>query len=111
MIINKTTGKVISNGEIVCDSFSSQARGLMFRRKKNLVMVFPTERKILLHMFFVFYPIEVLVVDENLKIVEIKRDFKPFMVWNGSEKGKYVIELAAKRTYEVGDVVEIKPST
>ncbi len=107
MIINKTTGKVISQNEMVCNSFFSQMWGLMFRRKQNVVMAFPSERKISLHMFFVFYPIEVLVVDENLKIVEIKRDFKPFMVWNGSEKGKYVVELARKGSYEVGDVVEI----
>ena len=87
--------------------FFSQMRGLMFRGRKNLVMIFPTERKISLHMFFVFYPIDVLVVDENKRIVEIKRNFKPFTVWNSYEKGKYVVELAVEGVYEVGDIVEI----
>ena len=79
----------------------------MFRGKRNLVMVFPSERKISLHMFFVFYPIDVLIVDENNKVVEIKRNFKPFTVWNSSEKGKYVVELAVERVYEVGDVIDL----
>ncbi len=107
MIINKTKRKVISEQEIICDSFFSQARGLMFRRSNNLVMVFPTERKISLHMFFVFYPIDVLVVDKDRKIVEIKHNFKPFTVWNSYQKGKFVIELAGKGVYELGDGVEI----
>ncbi len=106
MIINKTKRKVISEQEIICDSFFSQVRGLMFRRSNNLVMIFPTERKISLHMFFVLYPIDVLVVDENNKIVEIKRNFKPFTVWNSSQKGKYVIELANNGSYEVGDLID-----
>ncbi len=108
MIINKTTGKVISQREMVCDSFFSQARGLMLRGKRNLVMVFPSERKISLHMFFVFYAIDVLIVDSAMKIVEIKRNLKPFRVWNSSQKGKYVIELAGKGEYEIGDSIEIK---
>ncbi len=108
MIINKTKGKIISEREIVCTSFFSQARGLIFRMKKNLVMIFPTERKISLHMFFVFYPIDVLIVDENNKIVEIKRNFNPFTIWNSSEKGKYVIELANNGSYEVGDFIELR---
>lgn len=107
MIYNKTRREIISQSEMVCTSFFSQARGLMFRRKRNLVMVFPGERKISLHMFFVFYPIDVLVVDGDKKIVEIKRNFKPFTVWNSSEKGKYVVELAKKGSYEVGDLIEI----
>lgn len=59
-------------------------------------------------MFFVFYPIDVLLINEKKEIVEIKRDFKPFAFWNSKEKGKYVVELAVKGEYEVGDKVEIK---
>lgn len=108
MIINQTKGKIISQKEILGNGFCSQMRGLMFRGRRNMVMVFPNERKISLHMFFVFYPIDVLVVDGNKRIVEIKRDFKPFTAWNSSEKGKYVLELADKGSYEVGDVVEMR---
>ncbi len=71
-------------------------------------MIFDKEKKVSLHMFFVFYPIDVLILNEKKEIVEIKRNFKPFTFWNSQEKGKYAVELAFKGEYEVGDKVEIK---
>ena len=106
MITHKTTQKIISNEEIRCNSFFSQARGLMFRKKQNLIMKFPQERKISLHMFFVFYSIDVLLLNEKKEIVEIKRNFKPFTFWNSKEKGRYVVELAFPGEYKVGERVE-----
>jgi len=106
MIINKTTNKIISKKERVCKSIFSQARGLMFRPKRNLVMVFPKEQRIKLHMFFVFYPIDVLILDKDKRIVEIKRNFKPFTFWNAQKKGKYVMELAYSKEYGIGDRLE-----
>ena len=57
-------------------------------------------------MFFVFYPIDVLVLDSDKKIVEIKRNFKPFTFWSSSKKGKYLVELSPKYEFKIGDVVE-----
>src|SRR3989344_9289603 len=108
MIIRNTTQKIISNEEVPCNSFLSQARGLIFRKKQNLIMKLPQERKIYLHMFFVFYPIDVLLLNKHKMIVEIKRNFKPFTFWNSKEKGKYVVELAFPEEYEVGDRVELR---
>ena len=94
MIINKTQHKTISKKEIVCKSFLSQARGLMFRlQRKNLVMIFPEERRISLHNFFVFYPIDVIVLDSAQRVVEIKRNFRPFTFWRTNNKGRFLIEL------------------
>jgi len=107
MIFNKTNDINISKKEHFCKSSLSQARGLMFRRRRNLVMVFPKERKIKLHMFFVFYPIDVLILDEKKKIVEIKRDFRPFTFWSSEKKGRYVVELGFPGEYKVGQVVEL----
>jgi hypothetical protein len=87
---------IISEKELYCTSLYSQARGLMFRKKQNLIMEFSSERKISLHNFFVFYPIDVLILDQNKKIVDIKKNFKPFTFWTSSVKGKYVVELGIK---------------
>ena len=108
MIINKTKHKIISEKERVCKTIFSQLRGLMFRQKQNLIMIFEKEKKVSLHMFLVFYTIDVLILNKNKEIVEIKRNFKPFTFWNSKEKGKYVVELAFPGEYEVGDRVEIK---
>ena len=83
----------------------------MFRKRQNVVMIFTTEKNISLHNFFVFYPIDVLVVNKNMEIVEIKRQFKPFSFWNPAKKGKYVIELGrdeSKNKTSEGDFIEIK---
>lgn len=108
MILNKTKNKIISEKEILCNSFFSQMRGLMFRKKQNLIMILNKEKKVSLHMFFVFYPIDVLLLNENKEIVEIKRNFKPFTFWNSKEKGKYVVELAFPAEYEVGDKINLE---
>ncbi|MBT6774188.1 hypothetical protein HOA91_02355 [Candidatus Woesearchaeota archaeon] len=109
MITNKTTNKIISNKESVCNNVFSQTLGLMFSKRKNLIMVFNKERNISLHNFFVFYPINVLVLNENKKVIEIKNNFRPFTFWNSKNKGKYLIELGkdeSKNKVKVNDLLE-----
>ncbi len=106
MITNRTTNTILSHQELICSTTFSQLRGLMFRKKENLVMIFPEEKTISLHTFFVFYPIEVLILESDKKIVEIKRDFKPFTLWNAQKKGKYVVELSSPGSYSIGDHLE-----
>ncbi len=108
MIHNLTTNTIISRHEKICKTLFSQALGLIFRKKQNLLMIFPEERKVSLHMLFVFYPIDVLVVGENMKIKEIKRNLKPFTFWNSKEKGKYVVELGFAGKYAVGDPISLR---
>ena len=103
----KNGNKVISKKEKYCYNLFSQGLGLMFSPKKNLVMVFKKEKKISLHNFFVFYPIDVLILDSSKKIVEIKRNFKPFTFWNSKEKGKYIVELSFPGEYQEGDQLNI----
>ena len=106
MIVNGS--RIISKKEKYCNNIFSQGLGLMFSRKKNLVMVFKKPMKIRLHNFFVFYPIDVLVLDENKKVIEIKRNFKPFTFWNSEKKGKYLVELGFVEEYQKGDLLEFK---
>ncbi len=94
MIINQTTKQVISREEMVCTSWLSQVRGLMGRRERyNLIMIFPRERRVSLHTFFVLYPLDIVILDSTLKVMEIKRNLKPFSWWKSKGKGKYVLEL------------------
>jgi len=112
MIINKTNKKVISKKEIICKNLFSQSRGLMFRKKQNLIMEFPFEKKISLHNFFVFYPIDVILLNKNKEVIEIKRNFQPFTFWNSNNKAKYVIEIgknnSKSRKVEIKNKIEIK---
>ncbi len=82
--------------EVIKSAFG-KARGLMFSRKKNIMFVFDEEKMVPLHNFFVFFPIDVLYLDKDKKIVEIKKDFKPFTYYKPKNKAMYVVEIAIDR--------------
>ena len=44
-------------------------------------------------MFFVFYPIDVLFLNKNKIVVEMKENFKPFTFYTPKNKALYIIEL------------------
>jgi uncharacterized protein len=77
---------------IICRTFLSQARGLMFRKPQDLIMIFKKPKRVSLHNFFVFYPIDIFLLNENKEIIEIKRNFKPFTFYNSKNHAKYVVE-------------------
>jgi len=60
-------------------------------------------------MFFVFYPIDVIFLDKNKIIVEIKENFKPFTFYTPKNKAKYIIELKNNTIKEtntkIGDII------
>lgn len=110
MILNQTTKKIISKNEKYCQGFFSQALGLIFSSRKNLIMEFPQERSISLHNFFVFYPLEILILDNNKKVIEIKKNFLPFTFYHPKTKGKFVVELGreeSKGKVRVGELLKI----
>lgn len=94
----------------LCRSMWSKAGGLMFSKKRNLIFVFDEEKRISLHMFFVFFPIDVLFLDKNKRIVEIKRKFMPFTFYQSKKKAKYVVEIAEKEkdNFKIGKKFIIK---
>src|SRR3989338_2745158 len=95
MITNLTKKVIISQTEINANTFLQQALGLMFRiQKHNLIMTFPSPRKISLHNFFVFYPLDILILNQHKQIIELKHNFKPFTFYTANNNAKYVIELA-----------------
>jgi uncharacterized protein len=97
-LVNKTNKAVLAKSVKVCKSAWSKANGLMFSReayvlKHPLVFIFDKARSQGLHMFFVFYPIDVLFLDDKKCIVEMKQMFWPFTLYNSKRQAKYVIEL------------------
>lgn len=105
MITNLTKNKIISNKELHCKSLLSQILGLMFRKKQNLIMYLKKEQIISLHNFFVFYPLDILILNKNKEIIEIKHNFKPFTFYTPKQKGQYIIELAYPSKYKIKDKV------
>ncbi|MBU2639882.1 MAG: DUF192 domain-containing protein [Nanoarchaeota archaeon] len=78
-----------------CLSFFSKLRGLMFSKKKNLFFIFPVKTRPLIHMFFVFFPITTIFLDENYNILETKILY-PFQIYLPKKKIKYLLEVSEK---------------
>lgn len=113
MIKNKTKNKILCKENKVLTSIFSKALGLMFSNKisdKGLVFVFKMPIRVDLHMFFVFYPIDVLFLDESKRVIESKENFRPFTVYISKKKAKYVLELPqgsiGRTKTKIGDMVE-----
>ncbi len=96
MIKNKTRNIILVKNKKILSSVFSKVIGLMFSKKlidTGYIFIFSKPRRIDLHMFFVFFPIDVIFLDENKKVIEIKENFKPFTFYISKSKAKYVIEL------------------
>jgi uncharacterized protein len=95
---NLTRKSMLAREAVLCSSLLSRARGLMFATRseeRGVVLAFPEEQVIDLHMFFVFFPIDVLFLNKDKKVVEIKRHFVPFTTYRTRRKAKYAMELQA----------------
>jgi uncharacterized membrane protein (UPF0127 family) len=97
------------------NTFWEKTRGLMFRPGLEHALIFPLEREsrigASIHSFFVFFPFDVLFLDEGQKIVDMKM-VGPFRFnVRPKESAKYIIELPAGAIRDsgvhVGDTVNI----
>lgn len=91
----------------------SKARGLMFRsRPQTLAMFFERPVRVSLHMWFVFFSIDVLFLDKHNRIVERVLGFRPFTCYTSQHRASVVVEMPAgtiaKKHYAVQDIVELR---
>jgi len=83
---------VIGEAELVTSRLR-QAAGLMFSRPKNLIFVLPRERTLLMHMLFVFHPIDVVCLNGRKEIMELKPAFRPFTFYRLKNRSRFILEL------------------
>jgi len=112
MIINITKNTVLCKNKKFLRSMFSKTRGLMFSKKiidAGYIFFLNEPGRIKLHMFLVFFPIDVLFLDENKIVIELKENLRPFTFYCSKNKVKYVIELPEKtisnsRTYKLDKI-------
>ncbi len=100
----KAGEKIIMGKVRFASNILERTKGLMFEDKKNfdyaLIFEFPQESKIgcSLHMLFVFFPIDVLFLNKEKKVVD-KVTLNPFVPnYTPKKPSKYVIELPKGKT-------------
>jgi uncharacterized protein len=98
MLRNQTIGETLATNVELCDTFMKRGRGLMFRREllreQALVFVHGKESKseTTIHMFFVFFPIGVIWLDADRRVVDAKlaKPWRPY--YAPSSPAQYFIE-------------------
>ena len=92
----------------VADSLFSHLRGLMFSFPKNdgLLFKFNKEVFVSLHMFFVFFHIDIIYINEKFKIIKIKKRVFPFTPFISPIKCKYILELKDYKNIRLNDKVK-----
>nr|MBD3312147.1 DUF192 domain-containing protein [archaeon] len=120
IIKNKTNGKVLARNAWVCESLKARCRGLMFRRiseEEGCVLLNPYNDVLgaSIHMFFVPQDLEVLWVDEDYRVVSVRKCQKATLnpltwrTYTPSRPAKYVVELLnAKGTLKNDKIQFIK---
>lgn len=85
-VYNRTTGQVLARRVVRCDTVLRRFRGLMFRRPLDedevYLFILPQEGwlEAAIHMFFVFFPIAVVWLDGERRVVDkaLARPWRPF---------------------------------
>jgi len=121
MIKNVTKGKVIVKNVEIARALGEKTKGLMFRssldKDSGLLMPFDKERKHEIWMLGMRFPIDIIFINKDKRIVDVKHNAKPMgrnpMTWRiyrPRKPCKYVLEVnagaAGKTKTEVGDVLE-----
>ncbi len=97
MIKNSTKNTIIASKTKLCKSLWAMASGLMFTspiKDKGLVFFMPKFESVSFHMCFVFYSIDVIFLDDKMKVVELKENFKPFTFYKTKKSVKYAVEVS-----------------
>ena len=77
----------------------------MFSKKKNLLFKFEKEKRVSLHMLFVFFPIWVVYLNEGKEVVYVKKLLPFISCIKPKKKAKYILELVEDPRTIVGDRV------
>ena len=95
MLINKTKKSILSKDYKICKTFLSKTIGLMLSFKpKTLLFVWEKEEIRDIHMFFVFFPIDILWLDKEKRVIAIRKRVMPFSFVKINKPAQYVIESA-----------------
>jgi uncharacterized membrane protein (UPF0127 family) len=101
-MIRTEDGELLAEEHRVADSFLSRALGVMFRRTfpgDALVFEFSRERRVGIHTVFVFFPLDVLFLDDEGVVVS-KRTLRPWIGF-ASARASTVVEMPAGAAEDV----------
>lgn len=111
-VINLTKNTVVAQNARIADNLFSRMRGLLGRKSLN-----PQEGLILrpcnsIHTFFMRFPIDVLFLDKNNRVIKAISSLKPFRLTYIYLNARLAVELPAgilqSTSTREGDIILIK---
>lgn len=115
--------KIINNGKLIADKIKfyddifSKTKGLMFSKplkKREALILVANKEGILnttIHMFFVFFPVDVVWLNSKKEVIDIRYNVKMFTPFIKPRKpARYVLELSRGigNFFKIGDKVKIE---
>ena len=107
--------KILANKVKHCSDILSNFKGLRFSKplKDKQAIILESESENILEnmidMLFVFFPIDVLWLDKNKRVVDLRRNVKPFTpIAIPKRPAKYIIELKKGMTNNINLGDELK---
>ncbi len=100
MLLNKTNKNVLAEEVEHFSSSASSAIGLRFRKRencKNKAFIFhmKPESINIIDMFFVNFPIDLIFLNKEKKVIEIKKRLMPWKSYIPKTKPYFMIELVS----------------
>ena len=98
-LVDRTTGEILALEVKTADTFWGRLRGLMFRHKfpRGGAMLFKFQKpgRHSVHMFFVRFPIDLIYLNSDFRVVELRARLKPWRVYRPKTAASYLVELPA----------------
>jgi uncharacterized membrane protein (UPF0127 family) len=110
-VIHKKTNKILSNDLKIAKTLVDRTIGLMFVKEMkgfDALLLDPCNS---VHNFFVRFPIDLIFLDDELKIVKLKKCFKPWRMTGIYFKARKVLELpngTITSDISEGDYLEVR---
>jgi uncharacterized membrane protein (UPF0127 family) len=110
-IYHRATGQCLAEEVTLANTFFKRLRGLMFRRSlaaAEAIWLRPCNG---VHTFWMLFAIDVIFLDQQLRIVKLIENMRPFRVTAPHLAARSVIEMPAhtisRSSLKVGDQLEI----
>jgi hypothetical protein len=110
-IYHRATGQCLAEEVTLANTFFKRLRGLMFRRRlgeAEAIWLRPCNG---VHTFWMLFAIDVIFLDQQLRIVKLVENMRPFRVTSPRLAARSVVELPARTisraSLKVGDQLEI----
>ena len=98
-LVDRTAGEILALDVELANTFWGRLRGLMFRRRfphgRALLFKFRKPGRHSVHMFFVRFPIDLIYLNSDFKVVELRARLKPWRVYRPKTAVSHLVELPA----------------